>query len=507
MVRVRANHFALVDRKKVSKVNPTSSTGGSRPVQGISRSRLFLAGLGCLLLVGVGLGIGLGWLPRRTPPPIPAPAQLGSLDPQVRAHLIGLAKQAAESPFEGRRRSELGLALAVNGLWGEARGSFLDAIQLGDAGPLTAMYAAVALQEMGDASGAVKELEQLVTRFPNAAPAWYRLGVARVAAGEMIPAEAAFGKVSELKPAEWRGWAGVGEARLRQGQHAEAVEPLERAVTLDPYARSAYHLLGQAYRALGRSTEATTALAAGSSQTVGPIPDDWSVNALNHMRLLPDQFERCDALLAQGQFGEAIARLREALRYHPTNVSVIVRLAGALSAADQTAEAESVLVEARRTMTDDVGLLTASAEMAASLGQGSEALAWVRRAVALAPQLPEVHVAEANAWLALENDGSAVEALERALERAPANVGLLLQLGDLEWHNLNRRDAAWNRYTQAHAADPIHPATLERLTKLAIERGDFDAAEMHLTELKRLRVDPAMLGELETALRQAKGSR
>jgi tetratricopeptide (TPR) repeat protein len=506
MVRVRANHFALVDRATVSKVNPTSSTRGTQALPGNPRVRLWLVGLGCLLLVGVGLVIGRGWLPGRTPPPIPAPSQLGSLDPQVRAHLVALAKQSAASPFEGSRRSELGLAMAVNGLWGEARGCFLDAIQLGDAGHLPRMYAAVALQETGDAPGAVKELEQVVERFPDAAPAWYRLGVARVAVGEMIQAEAAFLKVVELKPTEWRGWAGVGEARLRQGRHAEAVEPLERAVRLDPFARSAYHLLGQAYRALGRSVEAATALAAGGAQTVGPMPDDWSISALNHMRLLPDQFERCDALVAQGQFGEAISRLREAWRHHPTNVSVIVRLARALSVAERLAEAEDVLVEARRTMPDEVGVLTASAEMAAASGNGSEALAFARRAVALAPQLPEAHVAEANAWLASEDDASAVVALERALERAPGNVGLLLQLGDLEWHNLQRRESAWNRYVQAHAVDPIHPATLERLTGLAIQRGDFEAAERHLTELKRLRVDSAVVSELEAALRRARGT-
>ena len=506
MVRVRANHFALVDRATVSKVNPTSSASAARGLRNTSGVRNWVVGCACLLLIGLGLWLGRGWLPGRTPPPIPAPSQLGSLDPQVRAHLIALAKQAAASPFEGSRRSELGLALAVNGLWGEARGCFLDALQLGDAGPLPGMYAAVALHETGDAPGAVKELEELVKRFPDAAPAWYRLGVARVAVGDMVSAEAAFAKVVEWKPTEWRGWAGVGEARVRQGRHAEAVEPLERAVRLDPLARSAYHLVGQAYRALGRSAEAATALAAGGSPTVGPMPDDWSIKALDHMRLLPDQFERCDALVAQGEFGEAIRRLREALRYHPTNVSVIVRLARTLSAAERSAEADEVLVEARRSMPDDVGLLTASAEMAASIGKGSEALSFARRAVALAPQSPEAHVAEANAWLASEDDASALTALERALERAPANVGLLLQLGDLEWHNLQRLEPAWNRYVQAHAVDPIHPATLERLAGLAIQRGDFDAAERHLTELKRLRVDSAVVSELEAALRRARGT-
>lgn len=470
-----------------------------------SRGWLWLGAAVVSLLVLVG--VGLWWHAASSAPPIPAPANLGLLDPQVRSHLVSLAKRAAASPRDGQRRSELGLALAVNGLWTEARSSFLDAIQLGDNGSLPRTYAAVALQEMGDAPGASKELQQVIERYPDAAPAWYRLGVARVALGELGPAEEAFQNVTRLVPTEWRGWAGVGEARLRQGRHAEALEPLERAVSLDPFARSAYHLLGQAYRGMGRTHEAATALAAGSSQTVGPMPDGWSLKALSHMRLLPDQFERSDALMAEGQFVEATARLREALRFHPTNVSVMVRLARALNASEKAPDASSLLAQAREAIPDSPGLLTASAEVAAALGRGQEALDWARRAVAMAPQLPEVHVAEANAWLALENDAAAAAALEKALERAPTDVGLLVQLGDLEWHNLGRRESAWQRYQAAHRADPIHPATLERLAGLAIERQMFDEAEQYLAELKRLRMDAAMVGSLEGALRRAKGPR
>lgn len=468
-----------------------------------SRGWLWLGAAGVSLLVLVG--IGLGWRAASSVPPIPAPANLGLLDAQVRSHLVALAKLAAASPRDGQRRSELGLALAVNGLWTEARSCFLDAIQLGDNGSLPRMYAAVALQEMGDAPGASKELQQVIERFPDAAPAWYRLGVARVTLGELGPAEEAFHTVTRLVPTEWRGWAGVGEARLRQGRHADAVEPLERAVSLDPFARSAYHLLGQAYRGMGRTHEAATALAAGSSQTVGPMPDGWSIKALSHMRLLPDQFERSDALMAEGQFIEATARLREALRFHPTNVSVIVRLARALTASEKAPDAGSLLAQARDSIPDSPGLLTASAEVAAAMGRGQEALEWARRAVAVAPQLPEVHVAEANAWLALENDAAAAAALEKALERAPTDVGLLVQLGDLEWHNLGRRESASQRYQAAHRADPIHPPTLKRLAALAIDRREFDDAERHLAELRRLRMDPAEVGELDGALRRAKG--
>ncbi|MGE3308865.1 MAG: tetratricopeptide repeat protein [Limisphaerales bacterium] len=465
-----------------------------------------------ILIGGAMLVVALAWVSFRdrfgsAPPPIAAPANLGELDPQVRSHLVALATEAGKAPGESRHRSELGLALAVNGLWADARTSFLNAIQLGEPGPLPGMYAAVALQEMGDPAGAALEFERLVEQFPGAGPAWYRLGLARIALGEMKAAEDAFSRVTRLTPEEWRGWAGLGEVRLRQGRAAEALEPLERAVQLDPLARTAYHLLGQAYQATGRPSEAAAARAAGRSQTVGPMPDAWSPRALAHMRLLPDQFEKADALIAAGRFPDAIGLLREALRFHPTNVSVVVRLARALTASGGWDEAGHLLESARLGKPDEPGLLVASSEAAAAGGRVAEALELARRVVELTPRWAEAHVAEANARLAAGEDGAAVEALECAHRHAPTEVGLLLQIGDIEWRNLGQREKAWERFHEAYALDPIHPGTLERMTELAIERGALEEAEKLLSELGRLRVDGAAWTELEAALRRRKAGR
>ncbi len=494
-------------------MNPKSPTSKASSIPGADRFPRYLGWLGWLGAadLGVALVVALvaasAWFGLRgrlgpAPPPIAAPANLGALDPQVRSHLVALATQAGKAPGESRHRADLGIAFAVNGLWSNARTSFLNAIQLGEPGPLPGMYAAVALQEMGDAAGAAGEFQRLADQFPSAAPVWYRLGRARVAQGEMKSAEESFDRLIRLAPTEWRGWAGLGEARLRQGNHAEALEPLERAVQLDPLARTAYHLLGQAYQAAGRASEAAAALAAGRSPTVGPMPDEWSSRALGHMRLLPDQFEQTDALMAEGRFPEAIGRLREALRFHPTNASVVVRLARALTANQEFAEAESLLDSARRQSPEDPGLLVASSEAAAAGGRVAEALEFARRVVGLAPRWAEAHVAEANARLAEGDDAAALEALERARELAPTEVGLPLQSGDILWRNLGQRETAWRRFLEAYALDPIHPGTLERLTELAIERGELDEAGRLLGELGRLRLDQATFRELDAALRR-----
>ena len=61
---------------------------------------------------------------------------LARLDPQVREHLTGLARLAVAAPRDPNPRAELGLGLAANGLWAEARQCFLDAERLGARGPL-----------------------------------------------------------------------------------------------------------------------------------------------------------------------------------------------------------------------------------------------------------------------------------------------------------------------------------------------------------------------------------
>jgi tetratricopeptide (TPR) repeat protein len=460
--------------------------------------RLWLAALAGTLALAV-----LPWAFQRAarpPPPIPLPAGIGSLDPQVRQHLAGLATQAAAAPRDPERRAELGLAFAVNGLWAEARQSFLHAMELGDRSPLPALYAAVARQETGDLPGAVDELRALVAREPKFMPGWHRLGTLLLQTGDAAAAAEAFQTAARLAPGEWRAWAGLGEALLRAGRAADAVAPLERAVRLDPFARSARHLLGQALPAAGRAGEAALELAAGRGHTTGPVPDAWSRRALGHMRSLPDQFERGDALTAQGRTQEAVRLLQEAHRFHPANRAVTARLARLLQAADRADEARRLLDDARAAAPDDLTLLLAAAEQAAADGRTNESLALARRALAQAPRLAGAHAAEANALVASGDDAAAAAALARAVELAPADVGLRLQLGDLRRFNLHDAPAALADYRAVLELDPIHPVALERLASLHLERGETNAAAPHVARLRRLLPGSGAAAELEAGL-------
>lgn len=462
------------------------------------------------LLLGALALATVGWWLWQGPPgparPIPAPPQLGSLDPQVRAHLIQCARQAAEAPFAPERRAELGLALAVNGLWPEARQCFLDAAELGGqpGEPWPPLYAAVSLEELGDPEGAARELRALVARFPSCAPAWHRLGIRAIALGDLKLAAQAFESVTNLAPLEWRGWTGLGEVRIRSGEPAAALPLLERALALDPYARSARHLLAQALQATGRVADAERERSAGASESLSPMPDAWSERALRHLKSLPDQFDRADALLSREQPEAAAQLLEEARRFHPTNSMVLSRLAVALTALERAPEAWALLEPHLAASSNDVPLLLAASRTAAALSRSADALAIARRALGLAPKMADARVAEANALLAENQDERAEAALQQAVELAPRNVGLLVQLGDLQWQNLDQPARARRTFERAYPLDPINAGVLQRLVSINLQLGDLATAESRLAEWQRLAPEPAAFTALQTQLQQAR---
>ncbi|MBL9135646.1 MAG: tetratricopeptide repeat protein [Verrucomicrobiales bacterium] len=477
----------------------SASSASSRPGAARSPFRGRALGLGVVLLVLLGTAVLL-FRQAHPPLPIPVPVQLGTLDIQVRDYLTSLARKVADAPVDSERRIDLGLAFAVNGLWPEARQCFLDAGRLGSKGPLPALYAAVALQEIGDAKGALTELRDLVRRHSESAAAWYRLGHLLATMGEFDEAAAAYETVTRLAPNEWRGWAGLGEARLRGGRREDAVSSLEKAVKLDPYARSARHVLSQALRAVGRTAEADREAAAGKAQTLGPMPDDWSLRALAHMKGLPDQFEQSDQLLGQGEEAAAIRLLEDARRYHPTNTAVLRRLALAYLAGGRAEEATSLVAAALQRLPNDVGLILAASETAAATGRAEDALLLSRRALELAPRLAEAHVAEANALLANERDAEAADALNRALELDPRNTTLLLQLGDLLVVNLGKARAAMDHYVRVLDLDPIHPAALERLAGFHLRDQEWESAAEMIARLRALDPSNPTVHRLEKVL-------
>jgi len=68
---------------------------------------------------------------------------------------------------------------------------------------------------------------------PDLAEAWAGLGLARLSQGNHAGAEEAYQRAFKLSPDLAEAWAGLGLARLGQGNHAGAEEAFRRAITIE----------------------------------------------------------------------------------------------------------------------------------------------------------------------------------------------------------------------------------------------------------------------------------
>ena len=218
-------------------MNPTSGhpldriPGSPTDIRRYDRTSGFRPGLPILLVSVLFL---LSACRRAAPPAVGDPATDTGLDPAVRAHIGSWVAAAKAQPSDARVRAHLGIALAANGLWKEARSAFQATAVLDPDEPLAPMYAAAALQELSDAPGSLREFKELAQRFPGFAPIWYRVGEANLRAGELQPAEQAFTTLTRLAPKESRGALGLAEVHFRRGESAQALPLAEQALRLDP---------------------------------------------------------------------------------------------------------------------------------------------------------------------------------------------------------------------------------------------------------------------------------
>lgn len=468
----------------------------SLPGSEVPRRLRILAGI-FLVLVVVAV---VQWIRRPPLLPIPTPRDAAALDPQVRAHLEAVIDGVRKAPRSATHRATLGIAYAANGLWNEARQAFLDTARIDPEEPLARMYAAVALEELADLPGALREFQALTTQEPGFAPGWYRVGECALRTGDLGLAETAFTKLATLAPEEWRGPAGLGEVRLRQNRAGEAVPLLEKSLDLDAAAKPARFLLGQAYRSVGRTNEARVALAAGSASVRHPMSDDWSELAPHHMKSIPDQLVQAEELCSAGRPDVAVDLLGEALRFHPDHPGLSHQQAMALNQAGQADKALPVLDRLIAKDPKSVAPWVTRSYTQVLLGRNEQGLADARAALSLATNSSHAHIAAANAWLALDRDTEAVAAVREAIRCDPRNPEIPLELSNILWRNLSDTNGAIAQIERAIEIDPGQPRALMMLGVLSLEMGNTNRARTAVEQLGRLAPQSAEYRELRAAL-------
>jgi tetratricopeptide (TPR) repeat protein len=324
------------------------------------------------------------------------------------------------------------------------------------------------------------------------------------AEGRLREAERLYREALEAEPGAVRALKGLGELLYQEGRAEQAAKCLAQAVAIQPTSGVLHAHLGEALRILRRDDEALLHLQKAISL------DPASARAWNSLGLLAHQ---------EKQYRSAESACREAIRLEPRFAVAFINLGNVLLAQHRPAEAVAALRDALAIEPENPRAL-------ADLGRGlsrlalpqllDEAEARCRRALALAPSLPQASDSLGDVQLQRGRLEEAMASYERSLKLNPRRIAPLLGIGRVLQH-YRRFDEAARYYDSARALDPRDPrphADLGSLSfvcgrhedavrnyRLAVEQ-DPSFAEAH-QGLGMALAEKGLLDEAEACLREA----
>lgn len=293
--------------------------------------------------IRAALIIGLALAEGCTRGPAPAtPATLGALDPAVAALVNELAAAVNTDRSDASRWGRLAMGLEANGLLVEAAGHYEVAVRLEDDEPRWRYHLALLTARRGEMDAALAHLDRVIQLAPAYAPARLKQGLWWLDRGDTEKAQAAFEAAIKVAPADPGGRIGMALVHLAKREDARAAAVLETLLAAHPGDRYALHLLGTAYRRLGRDEEARFALTVGSAGQPA-WADPWSDEVAQYRRGFAALLKEATQLGLERRFDEAIARLDQLVKLRPDDRALRVYLGGMYAAAGRVADAAAIL--------------------------------------------------------------------------------------------------------------------------------------------------------------------
>jgi tetratricopeptide (TPR) repeat protein len=384
---------------------------------------------------------------ERSPEGAP-PVERGAatLDADVIELLDRLVLAVRQRPLEAAARGELAMAYDANGLKEEAVRSYDQAIALDPRDPRWWYHSALALSELGEFPPATARLDSAIALDPEYAPAYWRRGQLLFAQNDFDKAAESFREAERRRPQHPAGAIGLARVHLQRGEAAAAAALLEETLAELPRAQFVpylHHLLGTAYRQLGRMDEARREL--GQGRHGRPLWKDNRRSEIDEYRVsLNGRLRSTSLLLDTGEGGAAIPILEGLREESPTDLGVLHQLASAYMDAGRVGDAKEALETLVEHYPDDESAYRNLSLVHLALGSLPDALRFAAHSVELNP-----HVAAGHA-----NHG---DMLERA----------------------GRREDALAAYREALRCDPSHQEALLRAAALAAALGRRDEARRH----------------------------
>jgi len=300
----------------------------------------------------------------------------------------------------------------------------------------------------------------------------FRLAIQHHKAGRLRQAEQAYLQVADKHPNHADTIHMLGVIAHQKGNHAKAVDLIERAIALNGGNAAYYSNLGVALRSLNRLPEAAEKL----RQAVRVDPDypaarknlgvtlremSCPEQAEEHLRaavkMAPDDAGNCKGLGAllmdMGKAAEAAELFARAARLAPQDAEVQNNLGVALNEMGRLEESAQAL---RKAISMDSSKAEAYNNLGLTLsaqGQYDDAVAQYRQAIELSSDFALAH---SNLGVVLKEQGKLDESLasfNRALELDPNHVAARNNLGDA-LNCLGRHDQAIKQLAKAIELDP-----------------------------------------------------
>jgi tetratricopeptide (TPR) repeat protein len=292
----------------------------------------------------------------------------------------------------------------------------------------------------------------------------------------------------------------LGVIAQKAGRHADAIDMIRRAITINPHVPSYHSNLGNLLMNQGRAEEAGAChrRAAKTLNTRGKAlrqrhrPADALASYDAALALWPDYAEalnnRGNALLDLDRPQEALASYDRALALDPGYVEAQTNRGNALRALDRPEEALASYETARALRPYDPGVLINHGNALRDLDRPTEALSSYDRALALQPDYPEV----------LNNRGAVLRDLHRPAEAlASFDQALALRPGFAEtWCNKGLTLTELGRLDEAtraiETAVRIAPGNARYCYNFAISVRSA-AGDPHLRAMEEMAADMASL--------------
>jgi tetratricopeptide (TPR) repeat protein len=338
----------------------------------------------------------------------------------------------------------------------------------------------VALYNKGDYGAALAEFQDVIAERPDAAGAWYYIGLCEYNLKHYDRVETPMTRAIDLmevqspSSAEIAGaWYTIGISHYIAGRYDKAVEPLKRYIDLNTKAKreidaTARTALGRAYYQLERFDEAEAAFAAANGKSSSAEKSKEA--GANYYYLGAIYFKREDD-------DRAIAALREAVKANPEEVAAMDLLAESLIRKARKTNANALWLEAAE-VGEKLRARRDDEKTANILGRAYFAARQFDKAVAPLEKIARANTDNGQAWLlygiALSRSGQmrkAMEALEITLQLLPDSVAALSELGYV-YESDKQYQQALRIYERAFATtgDPAIKASVERVRALASQQ-------------------------------------